>query len=1661
MKIINAGRGIHQREIPGIDKIKSLPGNWVAFTNLDLSLSKGAREIDVIIIADDRILLIDLKDWRGKIESQGGTWYQNSRYMDRSPVAKISENTRDAFNLLSSHLRDEDRRFARNGGLVPRLQGLVVLTGTTDVSGIAPTERGQVLCIADFVRMIQRPKDRVAALGPVPPPFVTNPLTSPEWKTRLARFFNVRTGPFRPGTRLYGGYRAISDDPSFKHSAHVFEEFDVQDEHAAQATGILRRWDFSKADTRFQTEDGRAEIAGRERAVVAWLNDRNAECESTLLQPKVDDPDKGVGYWEIFERRRRLERLRDFIRTNAPRLSREDRLELARQILVRVKVLHDLDAAHLDLGIHSVWMESPSVVRLSHLMAASFPEIQSLGEDRFQFLSSVTVPEQIFGNTDGAKKKDVFLLGCVIHYLLLGELPPSHQGGDPPDWDSARDRDGTYLELHPWFEQALDWEPRVRFPHAGAMLEAFNRVLQRQPSSREVIEGLEKYRTISSQLQLIKAYPPTTELRDDDRVSMWTSEREGRSNLVKLWKRSAWGDQSKEAPRILDFLERAANFIQSPIPGCARIFQTVWLGDALVLIQEHVDAPSMADSLTSDVSWHEPAMAFAFLKKLIELIIDLHERGVAHGDLKPQNILVGRGEDGWQPLLVDILDFTPADDGELRTTAYAPEVGGRFERDRYAATRIAEEILASCSLSLDEARPLNKAIEMCRVGPPANATLLPLLETVQEAMAPKPCIDRYVLSLSMIGAEVGPVLPDEGMFGLRRAPDRPKLFIRGAMEEIEIDFDDAGLPTWGRRRVLEQKRIRILTRHEFTSIPADVEIVSSDVNNFSDVEALLRYPEVAAAWAAAVSRAGLTGSPEVDDSEEEVAADMLAEDAEALADEEEGEASVASDIDVPHLWRRLIDIEGDFTIEGSALGDSSFRSDRKRHVLPFKLESGAFDFDRDDRVMVEKIDREGRGRKIGYLDLSASMPEQIVIDAWEGRYSKESGPLVSEEERVRFQSHFETTSRTRRQAATHRLLSERAVCLRLLDVFDPRSGYLPSVERIDVDAETLKNRYSLNDVQAEAMVDLLANRPVGLLQGPPGTGKTRFIGALVHIALTHGLVRNVLLASQSHEAVNNAAEAVLQLFDAQETLPSILRVGHEGNVSDHLLPYHVARVEALFKDRFRAELRERLRVAGQALGLTAELVDQVIDIETTIFPVVEKLRVLAGEASGDAPHQWEGIKATLRHQAARLGLTLDGDIIEGRDVVQDLVDQVADQHPDQGRDRIARLRRVARLARDVIGSVPTRQRSLENFLAGTRQIVAGTCVGLGRSSLGLTSTPFDLVVVDEAARCTASELAVPIQAGRWIVLVGDQEQLEPLHRDAVLMRVSQEERIPVREIMKSDFARVFESPYGRRAGRQITEQYRMLPPIGDVVSTAFYGGALSHGRTKPEVDASALPEELARPLVWVATDSLGVAGQQRSEGSGRSSLFNPAEAEVIIALLKKWDSHEPFRAWLENQHRYAKPIGIICTYAAQSVLIRRKLRLVGLSDILSRSVNVDTVDSYQGKENPIVILSLVRNNYDGKIERGAATIRQGFMVRPNRINVAASRAMDCLLIVGTRTRWPSGGPMARICEGFSRQLAQGNAMVLDASQIDPNLGGGAAEAPIRHKSFEVESEGAP
>jgi serine/threonine protein kinase len=1634
LRIIICGNGLHEREVKGIESLSSLPAHWFAYTNLDLATAPGSsREIDVIIIADDRILIVDLKDWFGPIESREGHWFNAGRDHGSSPVAKISANARHVSIQLEAHLK----RYSKDAKpIVPKVQGLVVLTKVTDLSEISETERQGVMPIAHFTSSLKTVATRINVFGKAPP---TGLLTSPEWKDQLSKFFNVSKGVFAPGRRTYGGFYATSAAPVFEHPDKVYAEFEASDERHSPTLGVLRLWDFSKTETRFQTEEGRSEIAGREQEVIAYLQDRCEHCDSVIINGKTRDPNFGVRYWEVYDRRRRLNRLTDFVNIELVDLSREDRIELARQLLTSLDALHLSEAAHLDIGPHSVWVQRPSTVRLSHLMAASYPSVRSLGTSRFQFLSSGKLPEDIFEEETTAKRRDVFLAACEVHRILLGKGPATSSG--ITEWDSSADVGSDYVELHRWLESGLALNPMDRFKDAGEALKAFNSAVAIRPTPAEVIEGLERHRgAIKSQMALFQAYPPAEILRDDDSRSMWRTNKDGIEVLVKVWKRASWGDQNREGPRILDFLDQVAEIAAIEPAGCAKILGAVWLGDAIVLLQEWIDRPDLAQVMEQRPEQLGEDARLQLIDALARRVEELHALRLAHGDLKPANILVDP-EAPDDPIIVDLYDFTSISDGETVTTRYCPEIGGRYERDCFGVTAIAEELLIGSESPISGR--VRDAILQVRTSEPANGTLLPLIDVrAAEELALAESETIHVAGPHVVP---GAFLSDEGRYFLRRAPWGRSLMIRGACEELEVGINNEGKAYRLSRRTIEQSKIKSLQRFEFGSISAVIVVEDAAITRLGELTPILERDDVMNAFAEAPDLATIAEDQETAEESEIVAREPATDD---LIEAIMAEPLPNGQVDVAKLWEFLVETERELVTYGQVTEDSFFDRSVKLHKVQFELLNGSFDYDRRDRVMIEREDRNGNWRPVGQLDLQRSKPDNLYLLSFRPE-QRNATPLVNAGDELRFRSRMEETSLDRRQTAVRRIVGRNSRTRNLIGIFDPRIASSPMVLPDRHSLEKLKDQYDLNDQQAKALSAVLSTRPLSLVQGPPGTGKTVFIAALVHAALTSGLARNVLLASQAHEAVNNAAEAVLKLFARAGEVPSILRVGNEAVVSDRLLPFHVDRVEQLQKDRFRAELRERLAVAAQGLGLPEALTEALTHIELAIRPVTDRMASLHGEEN--STQRIQSLRETIDRQISPLGIgelpTADIPIDE---ILGTMIDACLKTIPHGERpsaDRIAKFQAVAALARDFMGTVSTEQRSLETFLAGTRQIVAGTCVGLGRSALGLTSTPFDLVIVDEAARCTASELAVPIQAGAWVVLVGDHKQLEPQHPESVVDEVAGRLGVSVAEVARSDFERVFDTAYGKVAGHTLRRQYRMLPPIGEIVSQSFYENRLEHGRVTPIIEVAALPADLNSPVTWIDTASFGERAKQ-ADPNHKKSLTNAVEADVIVSLLKRWSECQPFIDWLSQQSSHTHGVGIICAYAAQRDLVRRKIASAPIHSVLRTGLKVDTIDSYQGKENPIVIMSLVRNNWDGPTQGGSKTIRPGFLAKSNRINVAISRAMDRLVIVGSSKRWAKDGPMDRIVRAFSASVKEGHAKEIDAMDL---LEKGINAEPIEQK----------
>lgn len=794
MQIYNRGRGVHKREVKGIERLqKDLPSHWYGFTNLDLVLGPGkTREVDLIVVSDLRLFLIDIKEWHGRIESREGYWYLNGSDRGPSPVEKVSATAREMAILLRNALK---QRPETKDEPVPKIIGLVALSGQADRAGIGDLERASVFTADEFIKTVLDARKHREAFGNVAQQILDRPLTDPFWKDRLSRFFSVGTN-FRHGDRRFQGFIA-DETPKFSHPKHVYREYDARDERNPNNLGTLRRWDFTKCeDGRFQTEEGRFEIAGREQEVFHWLRDRDQDLERSLLPPKLEDSERNVDYWEIYDRRRRMQRLSDFAPVEGQSLAPSDRTELARQLLAAVAGIHRQDAAHLDLGGHSIWLETPTTVRLLHLLAARYPDVRTLGNARFQFLSSVQLPEDVLGIDGGAKRRDVFLTGVAVHSLLFGRPPE----GNPAAWDAEINSAREFKSVHDWLAESLEVDPARRFADGIVALEAFNKAIAARPRPDEVLSELDRFRgAIKSQRQLAAAYPAEGDpILESDREDIWRSTHDGSPAIVKLWKQAAWGDLRGEGGMVLAFLRKANDLKTDRPDGVSTVRSIVWLGNSMAVVQDWIVGEALADILMKSADrLIAPADVLTFTSRLISIVEDLHRRGFSHGDVKPANIVVSPAT---EPFLIDVLDFSSGADGERLSTAYAPESGSRIERDRYSLTKIAEELFTRAALDLRTATELAAAVRDCREREPVLSTLAPLKEAIERGLARLSAGEDEAersqpqeISISIAGAQTGPLDPDEGSLLARLRYDPHwgtiDLIVRGAFEEVEFRLD--------------------------------------------------------------------------------------------------------------------------------------------------------------------------------------------------------------------------------------------------------------------------------------------------------------------------------------------------------------------------------------------------------------------------------------------------------------------------------------------------------------------------------------------------------------------------------------------------------------------------------------------------------------------------------------------------------------------------------------------------------------------------------------------------------------------------------------------------------------------------------------------------------
>lgn len=261
---------------------------------------------------------------------------------------------------------------------------------------------------------------------------------------------------------------------------------------------------------------------------------------------------------------------------------------------------------------------------------------------------------------------------------------------------------------------------------------------------------------------------------------------------------------------------------------------------------------------------------------------------------------------------------------------------------------------------------------------------------------------------------------------------------------------------------------------------------------------------------------------------------------------------------------------------------------------------------------------------------------------------------------------------------------------------------------------------------------------------------------------------------------------------------------------------------------------------------------------------------------------------------------------------------------------------------------------------------------------------YDLVIIDEAARANPLDLLIPMSMGKKIILVGDHKQLPPMLEPDIIKKLQENpefRNIPDIEI--SLFERLFEIFIKEKSGHikaiRLEQQYRMHPDLCQFVSDVFYDGSLKPG-VSAEKRKSPLSINQGKALTFIS-----VPITRGSEtGGGSRSRMRRAEVDVAIKELQNVLQNDP-----------GKRIGIITFYSAQAKALLEEMQKV-LDEEQKRLVEVGTVDAFQGKEYDYVILSTVRSN---TIENDPQK-SVGFLLKPNRLCVAFSRAQRQLIVCG-------------------------------------------------------------
>jgi len=305
---------------------------------------------------------------------------------------------------------------------------------------------------------------------------------------------------------------------------------------------------------------------------------------------------------------------------------------------------------------------------------------------------------------------------------------------------------------------------------------------------------------------------------------------------------------------------------------------------------------------------------------------------------------------------------------------------------------------------------------------------------------------------------------------------------------------------------------------------------------------------------------------------------------------------------------------------------------------------------------------------------------------------------------------------------------------------------------------------------------------------------------------------------------------------------------------------------------------------------------------------------------------------------------------------------------------------------------------------------------------GKGAITFDTVIIDEAARAAPRDLMIPmVQAENRIILVGDHRQLPHMIEDSIVESLQEQDgdsNVYEEHIKQSMFQyllnRLDKLTEQDTIERTITldAQFRSHPLLGEFASKTFYQpyGEAYRSPLSENLFSHQLKGIENKAAIWVDVPH-GLGGEKKDNNS---STFRISEAKSIAFNISKW---------IDSEEGRGLSFGIISFYKAQVNQVFKELVKYGITEKIDNDyhiceqykmlkgsngkpteerLRIGTVDSFQGMEFDVVLLSVVRSCNKKRLNKENIPERHifGHLMSINRLCVSMTRQKRSLIAFG-------------------------------------------------------------